>query len=221
MNAPRRLLLLCLASLSLGPLAAACGAPQYTYVKNSDSKTYFRIPAQWHRFDDTVLSNVLYGNTDSATAQLERKLVWTVAYDAARTPSIDHLTTPASDDPIIIASVQPLTAADQGKVSLDALRNLGYMVTPDARQAQAQAGTTDTSFEWLKDQVLTPGNGLRGVREIYNASPGGNLLTTDRTVIASDDGHLYLLIIRCSAHCYRTHASELDDIARSFTVRTQ
>jgi hypothetical protein len=208
--------------LLLAVVSTSCGSPGYTYVKNSGNKTYFKVPAQWHKIDDAALSRMLTGDPDSATAQLQKSCVWSVAYDASRAPSVMHLTSLPTDDPVVLAMVRPLTQAEQGQVSLDALRNLGGLVTAEARQAAAQQGTQDDSFEWLRDQVLTPGGGLRGVREIYNASPNtlSGLLTTDRTALASDDGHLYVLIIRCSAHCYRTRASEIDSIARSFTVRT-
>jgi hypothetical protein len=207
--------------LLLAFLGTSCGSPGYTYVKSSKNKTYFKVPAQWHKIDDAALSKVLNGNPDSATARVQKQIVWTVAYDAAKEPSVMHLTGLPSDDPVVLAMVRPLTQAEQGQVSLDALRNLGGTVTAEARQAAAQQGTTDDSFEWLRDQVLKPGGGLRGVREVYNSSPNpvSRPLTTDRTVLASDDGHLYLFVIRCSAHCYRTRASELDAIARSFTVR--
>ena len=204
-------------------LGTSCGSPGYTYVKSSKNKTYFKVPAAWHKIDDEALTKLLSGDPDSATAQAQKRLVWTVAYDAAEEPSVLHLTGLPSDDPVVLAMVRPLNQAEQGQVSLDALRNLGGTVTAEARQAAAQQGSTDESFEWLRDQVLKPGHGLRGVREVYNTSPNpvSGLLTTDRTVLASDDGHLYLFVIRCSAHCYRTRASELDAIARSFTVRNR
>ena len=109
-------------------------------------------------------------------------------------------------------------------VSLDVLRNLGGPVTGEARQQAAAQGQVDQNFEWLKDQVLNPGSGLRGVREIYNESAADPtdptaLVTTDRVALASDDGRLFRLILRCSAHCYQQNKSELNDIASSFTVR--
>jgi hypothetical protein len=207
-------------------LGTSCGSPSYTYVKSSKNRTYFKVPGQWHRIEDTTLRRFLDGDPDSATAQLYKQAVWTVAYDSAPTPSIMHLTGSAPTDPVVLAMVRPLTKAEQGQISLDVLRNLGDLVTAQARQDAAQLGTTehgtaDDGFEWLDDQVLRPGSGLRGVREIYNTSPSpiSDLQTTDRTALASDSGQLYVLVIRCSVHCYRTRANELDAIARSFTVR--
>jgi hypothetical protein len=202
-------------------LGTSCASPGYTYVKSSKDRTYFKVPAQWHKLDGDALNQVLTGDPDSASAQVQKQVGWTVAYDAAKEPSVTHLIGLPPDDPVVLAVVRPLSEAEQSQVSLDALRNLGGTVTAAARQAAAQQGAADDGFEWLRDQVLKPGNGLRGVREVYNTAPNSvsGLLTTDRTVLASDDGRLYVFVIRCSAHCYRTRASELDGIARSFTVR--
>ncbi len=212
-------------ALLLMLVAAGCGAPRYTYVKNSGQRTYFKIPSSWHKINSDDLAKVILGNPDSASAQAAKQLFWYVAYDADPHPSINHLTSsiPASE-PFVVAIIQPLSASQQGAVSLDALRNLGAPVTDAARQQAAQQGQVDENFEWLRDQVLTPGKGLRGVREVYNESAADPtdptaLVTTDRVALASDDGHLYRLIISCSAGCYQRHKGELDDIASSFTVR--
>ena len=204
---------------------AGCGSAHYTYVKNSGQRTYFKVPSSWHKINNADVAKVVLGNPDSASAQVGKSLFWYVAYDADPKPTIAHLTGAIPNDkPFVLAIVQPLTQSQQGQVSLDALRNLGTPVTDSARQQAAQQGQIDQNFEWLKDQVLTPGHGLRGVREIYNESAADPtdptaLMTTDRVALASDDGHLYRLIIRCTAGCYRKHKSELDDIASSFTVR--
>jgi hypothetical protein len=49
----------------------------------------------------------------------------------------------------------------------------------------------------------------------------GVLHTFDQTALVNNDGSkIYLLIIRCSTSCYRERSSELDAIAKSFTVRS-
>jgi hypothetical protein len=46
--------------------------------------------------------------------------------------------------------------------------------------------------------------------------------TFDQTAYANQDSSvLYLMLIRCTARCYRDRAVELDTIATSFTVRSQ
>jgi hypothetical protein len=119
-----------------------------------------------------------------------------------------------------------LSTAQQNEVSLDMLRNAFLPVTDDARQAAEESagagGTGLTGFELVNDQVLTPANGLRGVRVVYDYELGGGVLHTfDQTALVNNDGSkLYLLIIRCSTSCYRARSGELDTIAKSFTVRS-
>jgi hypothetical protein len=46
--------------------------------------------------------------------------------------------------------------------------------------------------------------------------------TFDLTALVNNDSSkLYLLLIRCSTSCYRARVSELDTIAKSFTVRSK
>jgi hypothetical protein len=73
----------------------------------------------------------------------------------------------------------------------------------------------------LRDDVLTPHAGLRGVRVTFNYRLlGGTLDTFDQTAYINNDASKeYVLLIRCTARCYRARAAELDAIAKSFTVR--
>jgi hypothetical protein len=83
-------------------------------------------------------------------------------------------------------------------------------------------------FERVNDEVLNPGHGLRGVRTVFNfryasQSPPQEsaIFTFDQTAYLSEDStRIYLLVITCSATCYRERQAELDTIATSFTVRS-
>lgn len=207
----------------LALVATACGAPAYTYVKNSSDMTYFKVPAGWHEVDQGKLKDALIpASADSATAQIEKKLIWSVAYDADSAPTPDHLSMLGGDQPIVLAMVRKLTEDQRSAVSLDLLRNLFHPVTDASRQTAAQQGVSLQNFELLATQDLTPGGGLRGIREIYNyqAAPLGPLQTFELTAYIGDGGKLYVLLIRCSARCFRQRSSELDAISRSFTVRS-
>ena len=200
-----------------------CGVPEFTYVKNSEQKTYFKVPHDWHEVSTNSLDDVLSGtNPDSATAELRQQLWWSVAYDASADPTPDHLlTNGVTDKPIVYVRVAQLTEPQQNAVSLDRLRNVFLPVTDDAREA---ASTTSelTGFELVHDEVLTPASGLHGVRVIFGYElASGVLHTFDQTALVNNDGSkLFLLIIRCSRICYRERSGELDEIATSFTVRS-
>jgi hypothetical protein len=199
-----------------------CGAPEFTYVKNSGQKTYFKVPHSWHAIGTGSLDDVLSGtNPDSATTKLRQQMWWSVAYDASAYPTPDHLLTNAvTNEPIVYARVARLTEAQQNAVSLNMLRNAFLPVTEDARQAATNLPLT--GFELVRDEVLTPSSGLHGVRVVYDYELGNDVLHTfDQTALVNNDGSkIYMLIIRCSTSCYRERSSELDTIATSFTVRS-
>jgi hypothetical protein len=212
-------------------LAAGCAAPEFTYVKNSGQKTYFKVPGNWHETSTKTLDDVLSGtNPDSVTADEREQQWWSVAYDASSHPAAEHLVTgDETDEPVVYARVVPLNPEAQNEVSLDALRNLFLPVTDDAREQAAessQQGSPEagqlTGFQLLRDQVLTPSSGLHGVRVTFEYEmDNGVLHTFDQTALVNNDSSkLYELIIRCSSRCYHDRSSQLDDIATSFTVRS-
>jgi hypothetical protein len=203
--------------------AGACAPPEFTYVKNSGQKTYFKVPHEWHQIGTGDLDDKLGGtNPDSASSQVRQQLWWSVAYDASAEPTASHLLTSGpTDEPIVYARVAQLTESQQNAVSLDMLRNVFLPVTDDARQAAADSIDL-TGFELVHDEVLTPSNGLHGVRVVFDYELAGGILHTfDETALVNNDGSkLYLLLIRCSSSCYRDRSGELDTIATSFTVRS-
>lgn len=210
-------------SLAAAIIAAGCGAPEYEYVKNSEEQTYFKVPSSWQRVNQDALSDWAAGaDPDSKVSQVRQQLMWTVAYDAAESPSAAHvysfIPTP---EPIAWAKVEQLIPAQSNIISFDALRNAVLPVTEDVREAAAQAGSTLTNFELLHDEVLTPSKGLHGVRVVYNYDLFGVLHTFDLTALVNNDAtRLYLLLVRCSARCYTERADELNSIVTSFTVRS-
>jgi hypothetical protein len=213
---------------------AGCGEPEFTYVKNSGAHTYFKVPHSWHQLAQSEMIDPFSGSDqDSAQRAIENQLVWSVAYDADPEPDGTHIIT-GTDEPFVYSSVRPLTQGAQGMVSLDLLRNLIIPVTAmsqkpsdTAYQAAAQQGFNVESFELLRNDLLTPGSGIRGVRVVFNYKfpgllPGAGLLNTfDQTALINDDAtKLYVLLIRCSARCYQKRAAELNTVATSFTVRS-
>jgi hypothetical protein len=206
-------------------LVAGCGGNDFIYVANSDEKTYFRIPSEWKQVDQTPIDDYFMAeNPDSAVGQIRKQLQWSVAYDADVEPTPRHMTSSLSNDaPILYATVRHLPEPEQNRVSYDFLRDIFTpIVTTASRNAMQQAGYDLSSFELLLDEILpTSEGGLRGVRVIFNFDVGGVIHTFDQTTLASADSSiLYLLLIRCTAKCYRERAVEIDDIATSFTVRS-
>ncbi len=208
------------ACLVLVGTLTACGAPDYTYVKNSGDKLYFKVPAEWSRVDQGALDVEQFADPDSATAKVQKALNWSIAYDADDKPSPRHVFGPHAAEPVVYARVQRLPPNDRGTVSFDSMRDLLLPVTPTARQSALQQGVRLTGFELLVDDVINPEHGLRGVHSVFNYNVGGVLQTFDQTVLANDDASkVYLLLVRCSAKCYRQRTDEMKTITKSMTVK--
>jgi hypothetical protein len=206
---------------------AGCGGADFTYVMGNDGQSYFKVPATWQKVDQNSLDRKVFGDMSSATAQARKQLSWTVGYDGFSRPSAEHLLAPAggSDEPFVFAMVSNLTQSERDTVSLDVLRNaamLPVVVSDDLRkQMEETAGYPFKEFELLSDEVLPPADGVRGVHLVYNFKVlGGPVQTFDQTAyLAADGTRVSVLLIRCSATCYRSRTRELDRIAQSFKVK--
>ncbi|MEV4255722.1 hypothetical protein AB0J52_21410, partial [Spirillospora sp. NPDC049652] len=204
-------------------LAQGCGEPRFTYVKNGGERTYFKVPNGWHRIGQHDMDDLLSGDDpDSAAARARPKSSWSVGYDASRPPDPTHLFGLGGDEePFAYAQIRRLSDEARDQVSLNVLRDAFLPVTAESRRQAVKEHRPLTGFELVRDQVLTPGGGLRGVRSVFNYRIGQQLLlqTFDVTTYAADDGRLYQLVVSCSARCYQERSAELDAVARSFTVR--
>ncbi|MBB5131148.1 hypothetical protein HNP84_000854 [Thermocatellispora tengchongensis] len=206
---------------------SGCGGSQFTYVRDDDGNTYFKIPSSWRKVDQQALDTTVFGDQSSATAQLENQLSWTVAYDAHERPEPTHLLGGAEDEPFVFAKVQKLLPEESNQASLDTLRNaVGIPVAvPDEtrKQLEETPGIPFKGFELLADEVLPQRDGIRGVRVIYNYRVGGGPVQTfDQTAYLGQDGTtVHVMLLRCSAQCYKKRAEEFDVIAKSFTVKGQ
>ena len=215
---PGRVLLLSTVA-ALVAVLAGCGSPEYTYVTNSEDRTYVKLPTTWRQIDERALTDAI--GIDPAISEEERGL-WLAGYDADSSPSPLHLFGPSAPAPAAIVAVQQVPESVRGQYSLDKLRDLFYPVTAESRDAAALDPTSDlTDFALVSDEVLTPGDGLRGVRSVFRYRiDGGPLQMIDQTNYLNDDASkLYMLFVRCSTECYEKRQQEIDGVVSSFTVR--
>lgn len=203
-------------ALLAAALLAGCGAPRYTYVKNSADHMYVKIPASWHSIDQKDLDTAI--GLDPAEDASSRGL-WLQGYDAADTPSALHLFGSSAPEPAVLVSVQQVPQASRGGLSLDGLRDIFFPVSPTARQNNQNPQLT--GFGLLADDVLTPGDGVRGVHTVFRYSLGGGPpQMMDQTGYLNDDASkVYLLLVRCSTTCYKDRHGEIENVVSSFTIR--
>ena len=200
-------------ALLLGVTVSGCAAPQYTYVANSGQNTYFKVPYGWHKISESSLSSELKAVTGGAGA------AWTVAYEAGRKPTASDFLSFGASQPFVFAEVGQLNSTASNALSYDGLRDSFMPVTSTARQNVAAEGLT--GFTQIRDQVLTPGQGVHGVRETFDYSFNGAADTFDEVALTNaDQTVVYLLVLHCTTSCYSHDQTEINDVMSSFTIRS-
>jgi hypothetical protein len=200
-------------ALLLGVTVAGCAAPQYTYVTNSGANTYFKVPHGWHEISAASLQHVLNESGGSNSA-------WTVAYEAGGKPTADDLFSFNTTQPFVFAEVGDLNSSASQEISYDSLKDIFLPVSSEARQ-QEPSDYPLKNFKSIRDQTLTPGQGVHGVRETFEYTDGSVTDTFDQVALTNaDQTVIYLLFLHCTASCYSSDQTEINDVMSSFTVRS-
>jgi hypothetical protein len=217
MNWVRRRGLSAIAGLGAGLalLLSGCGAPHYTYVANTPTSTYFKVPFSWRQISSTALIKAITGGSSSDGA-------WTVGYDASRAPSAQHVLGTVTDQPFVYASVGQLNQTTTDMLSYNVLKDFFLPVTSTARTNATQQGFPLTGFKLLASANLAPGQGVHGVSETYDYTfPGGRVVTFDQIALTNaTDTKVYLLLVHCTATCFSQNKTQISTVMNSFTVRS-
>lgn len=202
-------------ALLLGVTVTGCGAPQYTYVANSSESTYFKVPNGWHKIDGGALQHAMEAVLGSAGGG------WQVAYEAGRAPTANDFLSFGASQPFVFAEVGNLTSAGSQALSYDALRDFFLPVTSAARQGEP-AGFPLTNFKQIRDQVLTPGLGVHGVRETFEYTLNGSQTDTFDEIALTNAVQtiVYFMVLHCTNSCYSSDQTAINDVMSSFTIRS-
>lgn len=198
----------------LGVALSGC-APQFTYVANSSTNTYFKVPFAWHKISDSSLSSELKSTGGSGGA-------WTVAYEAGHQPKAHDFLSFGTAHPFVFAEVGQLNQTASNELSYDSLRDIFLPVTATARQNASAQGFPLTGFKQIRDQMLSLSQGVHGVRETFEYTfTGGVTDTFDEVALTNaDQTVVYLLVLHCTSSCYSSDQSEINDVMSSFTIRS-
>jgi hypothetical protein len=196
----------------VGLSVAGCLAPQYTYVSDNADNAYFKVPPSWHQVNESSLQSA------QGAANQEGTYLWSAAYDASATPSVEHVFS-ATSKPVAYASVLGLSSAERNDISFDGMRDLLLPVTQAARNAASAAHESLSGFASLSDQVITDNHDNRGIREIFDYDLGATPETFDLTVMTNaSTTKLYFLLVQCSETCFVDNYQEISNVVNSFTV---
>ena len=200
-------------ALLLGVTVTGCGAPQYTYVANSSQSTYFKVPHGWHQINGNALQHAMEQVQYAGAG-------WQVAYQAGTQPNANDFLSFGADQPFVFAEIGTLNSTTSQELSYDSLRDFFLPVTSTARQAEP-AGFPLTDFKQIRDEVLTPGLGVHGVRETFDYTYQGSTDTFDEIALTNaEDTIVYFMVLHCTTSCYSTDQTEINDVMSSFTIRS-
>ncbi|MFN8232446.1 MAG: hypothetical protein U0V56_02895 [Actinomycetota bacterium] len=196
-------------------LAASCAGSGFRYVKDSSDSAIFKIPSAWQVYDE---EQILTSSEIVASPQAKEAFAaatWMVAFDAATSPSLDHLFifANAADQPTGFAQVRPLGLEERDAFSLADIRNALFDVDGSGGGAQA---------ELLSSDDLLLDDGYRGLHVVFNVQDGDTFLTVNQVgLVDPATSTLYLFAIGCEAKCYLDHQGDIDQIASSWTVKEE
>jgi hypothetical protein len=199
------------AALLAAALIAACAGSGYTYVKNGDDHTYFKVPDNWKLYDEDSIVHSLNKTLSKREQQAAIDQGWQVGFDASSRPSLKHLLSGRASDPEGVAIVSPLSNDEQDSMSLQAMRNT-YIQIDAALQANAAEIQT-------YEPVALDG-GFHGMHVVVTIDAKAGSTTVDQTsVVDQDTTKIYTLIVSCSTSCYNRNQDRIDNIVKSWTVR--
>jgi hypothetical protein len=204
-------------ALLLGVTVTGCAAPQYTYVANSSQNTYFKVPHSWHEIASGALNHELQQLTGSSGAG------WMVAYEAGSKPTASDFLSFDTSQPFVFAEVGMLSSTASQELSYDSLEDMFGLPVSSAARQQVQSGYPLVDFKSLRDQDLTPGQGVHGVRETFDYTDDQDNVTDTFDEVAltnADQTEVYLLVLHCTTTCYQNDQTEINDVMSSFTVRS-
>jgi hypothetical protein len=212
----------------LGLVLGGCGPPSHRYVRNTEQRTAFKLPADWTVYDEQQL----LGQGETASADTPDPREWLVGFDADPSPSIAHVVGSggsfATDYPSGIAAVFRLSPQQRDQVSLGQLRNLIVPIDTIVEEL-GQEAVRVLAYD---DRLMR--EGFRGlhlefqVLESAIAQVGdqtGSGLLNDTYVHVSQTAYLdettdrvYVFAVMCSAECFARNRGEIQTAVDSWTV---
>jgi len=198
--------------LAVAFVGAACSSTGYHYVKNSDDRTYFKVPDAWKLFDEEQVLKAYAKDLSPRQRAAERDTSWQVVFDASPKPSLEHLGDPKAKHPNGIAVVRELSFDDADSLSLGSLRNLFYDVD---NAVQNQMG------EIIAYEPLELDGGFHGFHLVADVDiQNGGVVTLDQTTLVDQaTSKVYTLLVTCDSNCYDDNVDQIERVVDSWTVR--
>jgi hypothetical protein len=167
----------CAASLAGFLLAislSGCAAPQtvdsalLSVVYNHAPPAAFKIPLGWNQVSGPALARELQEETGGSGGAS------TYAFEPGPGPLAGDFLSFGITRPFMFVEYGRLNSAARRQMSDGLLRDFFLPVTAAARQKAAGQGFPLAGFRLIRDQVLTLGHGVHGVRDTYDYTGPGH-----------------------------------------------
>jgi hypothetical protein len=222
---------------------SACAAPRYQYVRDTHTRTAFRVPTDWTIFDKETVLGLPPGPQPNVPDPIE----WLVGIDGSPDASVGHVLDTenlASDQPQGIGLVRDLSFTERDSASIAYLRNFLF---PVDQLIQNESDAAVLSYDDKLDQngyhgvhlvfqfrasalaqvTASPQTGTTGDEQLQRALLGGQgvaVLSPDfvevdqKAFIDPSSSKVYYVAILCSADCYQRNRDQIGSAVDSWTV---
>jgi hypothetical protein len=182
-------------------------------VSDPSGQVHFTVPGGWQPIGAAALAAELKSTTGRPGS------AWTVAYEAGPRQKAPDFLSFSIAQPFVFAEYAQLTAAASRQMSDDELRDILFPVTLTARQNADNQGFPLTGFKQLRDQVLTMGSGVHGVRETFDYTYHQQADTWDVDAL-TNAAHtvVFLLMVHCTTACYGRNQAAITHLLSSVTT---
>ena len=205
-----------LLTVSLSGCAASqsMDAALFTVVYNGDPPGAFRVPLIWKQVDGPALARELQEETGGTGGS-----IW--AFERGPGPRAGDFLAFGITRPFMFAEFGTLNATARRQMSDGQLRDFFLPATAAARKKATGQGFPLAGFRLIRDQTLTLGQGVHGIRETYDytyTSEGyTDTFDIDAVTNAAHDT-VFLLVVHCTTTCYSKYRTEIEYVVSSVTA---
>ena len=182
-------------------------------VYNHAPPAAFRVPLGWNQVSGPALARELQEETGGSGG------AFTWAFERGPGPLAGDFLSFGITRPFMFAEYGTLNSAARRQMSDGQLRDFFLPVTAAARQKAAGRGFPLAGFRLIRDQVLTLGQGVHGVRDTYDYTGPGHADTFDVDAVtnAAHDA-VFLVVVHCTTACYGKYRTAIEYIMTSVSA---
>lgn len=201
-------------------LLGACGQSKFQYVSNRDVGSYLKIPTAWPVED--VTARDAEGRVEEPPQGIDS--IWHLAFSTGDTTSVDVKQLPTE----VRGSVQVFSVRDYYRETFSISRLRASVFLGNIDPVYPEQDIDSRTNRLVGYQLLAEDDGLTGSRVIANLNldtsgeeGSAAWVTQDVTLLFDNqEGMVYVLSMYCGGDCYERNQDEIDQVATSFTVRT-